>query len=260
MIVDEKQWAAIIVEEGPPPPPTGQILAALVRDDTTGDLYLSDDFPVNLPIGHLVRVHFTFQNTGGSPQNMTSTVELIDPDGIVRATAASTQYIDPGWQKASPRTEPVELDKEGTWAIHALLEADSLVLDEKQWDAITIEVGVANLYGFAHDTDGNPLAAGSITLNSHETASMIDGIFWILEIEPGDYTITCTKEGYKDYSKTISLTEGHNDEDIEMLREDEEIGWWESLETWQKAAIIGGGASAVIVLFALATRAKSKGK
>ena len=138
------------------------------------------------------------------------------------------------------------------------------IVDERQWDAIIVEEGppeVANLWGFVHDTGGNPMAAVSITLNGHETASMIDGTFWILELEPGDYTITCTKEGYKDYSETISLTGGRNDEDIEMLREEEEEeGWWESLETWQKAAIIGGGASAVIVLLALATKERSKGK
>ncbi len=142
------------------------------------------------------------------------------------------------------------------------------IVDERQWDAITVveeEPEVANLWGFVHDTDGDPLAAASITLNGHETASMIDGTFWILEIEPGDYTITCTKTGYKDRSKTISLVGGRNDVDIKMLREDEEEGWWqklkdwwESLETWEKAAIIGGGAGGVIGLVALATRKKGK--
>jgi len=131
------------------------------------------------------------------------------------------------------------------------------LVDERQWDAITVavEVEVADLYGFVHDSDGNPLAAVSITLNAHETASMLEGTFSILEIEPGDYTVTCTKEGYKDYSKTISLTVGRNDIDVKMLREeDEEESWWGSLKTWQQAAIIGGGATAVIVLLSLAMR------
>lgn len=133
------------------------------------------------------------------------------------------------------------------------------VVDERQWDAIAVGIEAANLYGFVHNTDGDPLAAVSITLNGLGTASMIDGTFWILEIALGDYTITCTKGGYKDYSKTISLTSGRNDVDIEMLREgEEEEGWWERLETWQQALIIGGGASAVIGLLALATREKGK--
>ncbi len=140
------------------------------------------------------------------------------------------------------------------------------IVDEKQWDAITVGVEAADVYGFVHDTDGDPLAAASITLNGHETASMIDGTFWILGIEPGDYTITCTKTGYKDRSKTISLAGGRNDVDIKMVGEDEEEGWWqklkdwwESLETWEKAAIIGGGAGGVGLL-ALATRKKGEGE
>lgn len=140
----------------------------------------------------------------------------------------------------------------------ALKASQDPVVDEKQWDAIAAGVEVASLYGFVHDTGGDPLAAASITLNGYKTASAIDGTFWILGIEPGDYTLTCTKTGYKDRSKTISLAGGRNDEDIEMLGEEEEEGWWESLETWQQALIIGGGASVVIGLVALATREKGK--
>jgi len=141
------------------------------------------------------------------------------------------------------------------------------VLDEKQWDAITVGVEVANLYGFVHDTDGDPLAAVSITLNGHETASMIDGTFWILEIEPGDYTITGTKEGYKDYSKTISLAGGRNDEDIKMLREDEEEGWWQKLkdwwaglETWEKGTIAGTGVVLGVGIGLAVTKGKERSK
>ncbi len=257
-VLDEKTWDAIAVEIVEV---AGRILTAFVRDDTTDELYLGEDLPVSLPVGHLVRVHFSFQNTGETPQNMKSTVKLIDPDGTVRAEKVLTQYTDPGWQKASSRTDPVELDKAGTWVIYAQLEAEGMKVDEKQWDAIIVGVEVANLYGFVYDTGGNPLAAVSITLNGQETASMIDGAFWFLEIEPGDYTITCTKEGYKDRIKTISLPGGRKDVDIEMLgEEEEEEGWWESLETWQQAFIIGGGASAVIALLALATRKKGKGE
>lgn len=213
---------------------------------------------------------------------------------------------------------------------------------EKTWDAIAIAPGieVADLYGFVHDTDGNPLAACSITLNGHETATILDGIFSILgiqhqimlakgdnsiiypgltkslpealtnigpdglnvfdivwhqvngewisfyfyngeprgeltELEQGktyvvtvsedciweigaDYTITCKKEGYKDYSESISLIGGRNDVDIKMLREDEEESWWDKLEMWQKFAIILGGSAVGVGLLALAFRGKGK--
>lgn len=119
--VDEKTFNAITIEV---PAVAGKILTAFVLDDTDDELYLSDDFPLSIPLGHLVQVYFTFQNTGEAPQNMKSTVELIDPDGITRATKTLTQYIDSGWQKSSTRTDPVTLDKAGTWKIYALLEAE----------------------------------------------------------------------------------------------------------------------------------------
>lgn len=141
------------------------------------------------------------------------------------------------------------------------------IVDEKQWDAITVGVEAANLYGFVHDTDGDPLAAVSITLNGHETASMIDGTFWFLEIEPGDYTITCTKAGYKDRSKTISLVGGRNDEDIKMLGEEEEESWWEklkdwweSLETWEKGTIAGTGVVLGVGIGLAVTKGKERSK
>jgi hypothetical protein len=143
------------------------------------------------------------------------------------------------------------------------------VVDERQWDAISVEEGPppgkGNLYGFVHDSDGNPLAASSISLNGSETATMLDGTFSLLEIEPGDYTITCTKEGYKDYSKEITVTAGRNDVDIRMLRQEEEESWWQKLKdwwtgipTWEKAAVIVGGSAAVIGVLSLATRPRKE--
>lgn len=105
----------------------------------------------------------------------------------------------------------------------------SVQIDEKQWGAIIGEEGPpppppdkANLYGFVHDTGGNPLAAVSVVLNEHETATMLDGTFRFLNIEPNTYTIICEKGGYQSYSKQIILAEGDNGVDITMLAEGEE--------------------------------------
>lgn len=79
----------------------------------------------------------------------------------------------------------------------------------------------ANLYGFIHDTKDNPLPAVSISLNEHTTATMLDGTFSFLGTDPGDYTITCAKEGYQDFSMPVTLAEGDNKFDITMLAEGE---------------------------------------
>jgi len=125
-----------------------------------------------------------------------------------------------------------------------------MVIDQKTWDAI--EVGlppeVANLYGFVHDTDGNPLDDVSITSNEHTASTNPDGEFSFEDIEPGDYTITCTKSGYEDTTKSKTLNAGDNEVDIEMLAEGEvppppptEVPWlWIGLGLGV-VAVIGGG-------------------
>ncbi len=119
----------------------------------------------------------------------------------------------------------------------------AVFLDEKTWDAVNVAAGPAgNLYGFVHDSEGNPLPAVSVALNSYETATMLDGTFDLANIPVGPYTITCTKTGYKDFSKDITLTEGDNEIDITMKGEEEvEIPWmWIGIGVGA-AAVVGGG-------------------
>jgi uncharacterized membrane protein len=125
-------------------------------------------------------------------------------------------------------------------------------VDEKWLDAVAVEV--TSLHVFVHDTDDNPLVAVSATLNGYGTASGLDGKFSFLDIEPGDYTLTCTKDGYKEYSKSINLAGGRKDLEIKMLREDE--SWWAGLEMWQQFAIIVSAAGGGIGLLALAFKGK----
>ena len=132
------------------------------------------------------------------------------------------------------------------------------VLDEKTWSAVKVgeEVEGANLYGFVHDKEGNSLPAVSIGLNGHITATMLDGTFTILEINPGDYIITCTFGGYKEFTKSLSLSEGDNEIDITMLKEGEEGEPWYERYWWALAA--GGAvvATATTVVIRISKRKK----
>ena len=119
------------------------------------------------------------------------------------------------------------------------------LLDEKTWDVATTLI-IANLYGFVHDKDGNPLPAVSVSLNEHSTATLLDGTFDFINIAAGPYTITCTKAGYKEFSEDITLTEGDNESDITMEGEvpPPEIPWmWIGIGVGAAAAI--GGAVAL---------------
>ncbi|MBA7611385.1 hypothetical protein ES703_18609 [subsurface metagenome] len=125
-------------------------------------------------------------------------------------------------------------------------------------DVAIAEVGpspaLANLYGFIHDTKGDPLAAVSVAVNEHTTATLLDGIFSLLDLDPREYTITCTKVGYQDFTTTKTLEQGDNEIDITMLAEGEappeEIPW-----LW-----IGIGSGAVIAILAAVALAKRRKK
>lgn len=99
-----------------------------------------------------------------------------------------------------------------------------MIVCKETWNAI-VGVGappiVANLYGFVHDTSGNPLPEVSVDLNGYPATTNVDGEFSFEDIEPGDYTITCTKSGYEDTTKSKTLNAGDNEVDIEMLAEGE---------------------------------------
>lgn len=115
-------------------------------------------------------------------------------------------------------------------------------LDEETWSAINALIPAANLHGFVHDTDGNPLATVSVSLNEYTTTTEPDGTFSLMDLGPGEYTITCTKAGYQDFSKSITLPAGDNEIDIKMLAEGEvEIPWlWIGIGLGA-VAVIGGG-------------------
>lgn len=109
-----------------------------------------------------------------------------------------------------------------------------------------------NLYGLVHDTKGNPLPAVSVRLNGRATTTATDGTFSFLLIEPGSYTVICTKEGYQNFARPITLTEGENDIDIEMLAEGEALP---TPKYWPWVAV-GAGIVAIGGIAYVATRKK----
>lgn len=117
-----------------------------------------------------------------------------------------------------------------------------------------VAVGMANLHGFVHDTKDNPLEAVSVLLNEHTAATLADGTFSFLDLDPREYTITCTKAGYQDFTATKKLEPGDNEIDVTMLAEGEappeEIPWM-----W-----IGIGSGAVVLIVAAVALAKRRKK
>ncbi len=112
--LDEKSWDAFNVEA-----PDGKIINCCLNVD--GTLYWQGDFPVEVAMGSEVRAHFTYVNTGDVATLFYYSIEILDPDGMQRAFADGGNPCDPGWQKASMRTNYITIDKGGIWVVHGRL-------------------------------------------------------------------------------------------------------------------------------------------
>jgi hypothetical protein len=124
----------------------GWIFGIDIYDETTGGGFVYSEksgrnpFPVTIPYDHNIAVSALAENTGDVPQWMQLTIELIDPEGIVRRIASADYYdVSPSTQLTSGKTDSILPDKPGMWIIHALLEAGGSIADEGQWEAIYIE-------------------------------------------------------------------------------------------------------------------------
>lgn len=114
--MDERSWDALNVQA---PVIDGEIINCVL--DVGGILYFQDDFPVEVALGSEVRAHFTYVNTGDTSAQFYYSIELLDPDGEQRAFAEGNNPCDPGWQKASMRTDYITIDKGGIWVVHGIL-------------------------------------------------------------------------------------------------------------------------------------------
>ena len=68
------------------------------------------------------------------------------------------------------------------------------------------------IYGFVNDADDNPLKGVTATLDGIAYSSSVetekDGYYEFRNLSAGDYTLTCEKDGYQTYTKSIRLGDG----------------------------------------------------
>lgn len=79
----------------------------------------------------------------------------------------------------------------------------------------------ANLVGVVrHYTTLDLMDGVAITLNGHETTTNIYGLYSFHDIDPGDYTLTVSKDGFNTKTIDITLVAGDNTLDIILVPED----------------------------------------
>jgi hypothetical protein len=104
-----------------------------IVDETTGQRYTfrkGEPYqPVNLPYGHGVGASFLCENCGDIELEVFVYIEIVDPDGTVRASAWNPRgsipnKLNPGVGYYSDYIGGVVLDKAGLWLVYGRLEFD----------------------------------------------------------------------------------------------------------------------------------------
>jgi len=128
--INEKTWGAIMVSQGIADMCFG---SCQIIDETTGEDYIFREGepydPIDLPYGHEVGASFLCDNCGEVALKVFVYIELIDPDGVARASAWNPRgsipaSINPGVGYYSENIGPVTLDKTGLWLVYGRLEYD----------------------------------------------------------------------------------------------------------------------------------------
>lgn len=124
-MVDEQSWNAISVEAAEV---AGEIFGVNIFDYTTVESFGSLQFPIlSIPLGHTVYAGAGGRNTGNADLIMTLTIQLMDPDGIVRSEAVYTPdriIVPADYFFENTSDSKVTLDKAGTWVLYIKLEAE----------------------------------------------------------------------------------------------------------------------------------------
>ncbi len=66
-------------------------------------------------------------------------------------------------------------------------------------------------------TTGEPLSEVSVTLNSLQTLTDLNGSYMFEDVTAGKHTLAFSKEGFKEVSMTIELHEGLNTKDVNLV-------------------------------------------
>jgi len=86
---------------------------------------------------------------------------------------------------------------------------------------LTVPTTKANLVGVVrHYTTLDLMDGVAITLSSHETTTNIYGLYSFHDVEPGDYTLTVSKDGFNTKTIDVTLDAGDNTLDVILVPED----------------------------------------
>jgi len=125
MPIDEKTWNAIMVSEKPPTEIAAHIDFGVVWFYINSEEHIVDDryFPADLPLETPIHCSVSFCNDSDVAVILRTKMEIIDPNGIVRASEHPGFLVSAGWcsERRVPSDGTITLDKKGIWKLHAVI-------------------------------------------------------------------------------------------------------------------------------------------
>jgi len=77
--------------------------------------------------------------------------------------------------------------------------------------------GYAQLYGRVTDAStGEPISMAMVFLDGETSPTTIEGDYLFVNLEPGEYNITFSKDNYETKTATLTLTEGNNEVSVAL--------------------------------------------
>jgi len=77
--------------------------------------------------------------------------------------------------------------------------------------------GYAQLYGRITDAStGEPISMAMVFLDGETSPTTIEGDYLFVNLEPGEYNITFSKDNYETKTATLTLTEGNNEVSVAL--------------------------------------------
>jgi hypothetical protein len=163
---------------------------------------------------------------------------LVDESQEPVADASVTVYLD-GSEVATTTSDEVgiftaPITDAGTVRVVAQSDDGSLGVDEAvnafgPPDAneftLTEMASTGTLAGMVTDSETSMDPTSEVTIScGSQSVTSTDGTYIIRDLEPGDYTVTASADGYQNYSADLTIAEGNNVHNINLVPASSETG------------------------------------
>ncbi|MDF9745116.1 carboxypeptidase regulatory-like domain-containing protein [Natrinema salsiterrestre] len=151
------------------------------------------------------------------------TLEPVPTDGTLEGTVTDTDGEPIADATVTVGDQQTTTDENGTYSLELEAGEYSLAVSADGYEDasrtvtvevettttadVTVEERAGSVEGTVTDADDEPIAGASVTVGDQETTTDENGTY-SLELEPGEYTLAVSAEGYVDASETVTVEAG----------------------------------------------------